>query len=505
MANQMAGRSSQSNTTKGEVNTMTQSSTAVQNQNQTKGEVVNMNNKLSFEAIKAAGGHDVITGFYVSVSAGNSKRTAAFGYSKLGGRKTYLSKVVDGQPIVEEKTKKEFLQLMEALNISVHDRSMLHSAVSKIRPIFRRNFVTCKCGSCGNGVTAAEMDYVQRNHRRLGVTAFTPICMTCQKKAAPAASAASGAPTPASTAPGVIPATAETAPQCKCEGCGKEVKSPRVQKYSAEQFGGVYCYSCQGPIKKARKAEANPEAPVTETTPSVSEGAAPSSADELKLSMQGVLGRIADTYAEVMPVAKGKRTKMTKQQMAQYVMDQMEFITGQLVAMNLVDESTLGKAEVVEETPVSEANGEAVKADYASENVVAEDVEPKIEECFICEKEDVMVYSYELNHDVCGECAAKAKVTYAGTIYEEPADPVIEESAESAVELCLSEGCTEIALPHTGLCPSCTRDVIMNTMEEEETVEEGPNAKCFSCGHPYHEINWYTPSCCPNCNRTFID
>lgn len=28
---------------------------------------------------------------------------------------------------------------------------------------------------------------------------------------------------------------------------------------------------------------------------------------------------------------------------------------------------------------------------------------------------------------------------------------------------------------------------------------------CFSCYRKYFEINWYTPSCCPHCNRTFID
>jgi predicted RNA-binding Zn-ribbon protein involved in translation (DUF1610 family) len=31
------------------------------------------------------------------------------------------------------------------------------------------------------------------------------------------------------------------------------------------------------------------------------------------------------------------------------------------------------------------------------------------------------------------------------------------------------------------------------------------NRKCFSCGKEYTEFTWFSPSSCPNCNKSFVD
>jgi hypothetical protein len=150
--------------------------------------------------------------------------------------------------------------------------------LSQLRSFKQDEFVVAKCDCCSTGlVTAANIDFIQRNHAALStklnkeVTAFAKLCYVCQGREA-------AKPKAEVTTPSSIPATAKHA---TCVDCGSEVKSHKVAQFSVKQYGKVLCYKpCQSKHTKLNASTKSTTPPAAkqeqapQSTPSVNQPAA---------------------------------------------------------------------------------------------------------------------------------------------------------------------------------------------------------------------------------------
>lgn len=252
-------------------NQMTQ---VVGNQNSNTKETVNMTNRaFNFSIINSKEVTVVSTRakevFPVQVRmeliVGGKSQQVQFGYSRLGGRQTYV--MADGKaPTVMSRA--DFLNKLRAYHIP--NMKQVQQELGKIRPFMRDEFIVAKCECCSTGyVTAANIDFTQRNHEKLSaklgrpVSPFSKICYKCQGHSG---SPKTQAPAPqVQSAPPVIPAQAHAA---TCESCGKEVKSQKVAEFSVRQFGKVLCYKpCQSKYPKLNQPAPAPQPQVQSPAP----------------------------------------------------------------------------------------------------------------------------------------------------------------------------------------------------------------------------------------------
>lgn len=144
-----------------------------QQQTTIKGEV-KMNKQVAMRKVEVQG---VLVQMDVNVFVeGVEQQVVRFGYSKLGGRQTYLQK--DGE--VKRVSRYQFVKDLKAFGI--RNAKDLETAVYKLTPLYTRKHVTTGCKKCQKDVTAAEMDFIQRNYKRMGIGEFEALCMTCQPK-----------------------------------------------------------------------------------------------------------------------------------------------------------------------------------------------------------------------------------------------------------------------------------------------------------------------------------
>lgn len=196
---------------------------------------------------------------------GGKSQQVQFGYSRLGGRQTYV--MADGKA-PKAMSRADFLNKLRAYHIP--NMKQVQHELGKIRPFMRDEFIVAKCECCSTGyVTAANIDFTQRNHEKLSaklgrpVSPFSKICYKCQGHSG---SPKTQAPAPqVQSAPPVIPAQAHAA---TCESCGKEVKSQKVAEFSVRQYGKVLCYKpCQSKYPKLNQPTPAPQPQVQSPAP----------------------------------------------------------------------------------------------------------------------------------------------------------------------------------------------------------------------------------------------
>lgn len=203
----------------------------------------------------------------MELQVGAKSQVVSFGHSAIGGRQTYLS--ARGKAPVS-MTRAEFIKKLREANIE--NINQVSKALSAIRYFNRDEFVVAKCECCGTGyVTAANVDFIQRNHKALSeklgrkVNEFSRICYTCQGHDGKKPVKKSAAKDSTSV---TIPAQAHSA---TCASCGKEVKSQKVAEFSLKTYGKVLCYKpCQGKhpkLNKDTKQQAPTQQPVKKEEP----------------------------------------------------------------------------------------------------------------------------------------------------------------------------------------------------------------------------------------------
>lgn len=194
----------------------------------------------------------------MEITNGNKAQVIAFGYTRLGGRSTFLVKK-DQTP--QQMTLAAFVRRMREAKVQGLEEVL--PKISQLKAVYKKDIVVAKCACCGQvNVTAAEVDFVQRFHERLSrqlrreVTPFTPICMACQK-----------APVPKK----------EEVAVATCASCESAIKSQRVADYSIQQYGVPLCFGkCQNDAKAGLAAQ---QESIEEER--LSEGASASSVEEL--------------------------------------------------------------------------------------------------------------------------------------------------------------------------------------------------------------------------------
>lgn len=226
------------------------------NQNQIKKENVKMTNKaVGFQLVNSK---EVVVvsdhskkAFPVQVAmdlcVGDKVQHVTFGYSRLGGRKTYLV-ADDKAPVAMNRA--SFIQRLRAYNVL--NMRQVENYLNQLKYFNRDEFIVSKCEHCESGyVTAANIDYVQRNYEKLteklgfAVSEHSKLCYTCQ-----------GVQTkiPAETQV-KVPATSEHA--C-CSNCGAVIKSQKVVEYSLRTYGRILCFKpCQSKFPKLTNRQTN--------------------------------------------------------------------------------------------------------------------------------------------------------------------------------------------------------------------------------------------------------
>lgn len=188
--------------------------TANQNQTNTKGDVVQMKTVNQFTAVNytAAGAENMIAQFTAKLVDGDKTVGFRYGHSLKGGQAMYLA--FDGKAPQRVNAAQLYARLSKA---GVKDLDMLRKAVAKLSVIRKDSYVVGTC-ACGKEVTAANMDFIQRNFAKLGISEFDMACYNCQKK-----------PVVPATAKDAKPATKEQAPKQE-----KKDDAPKSSTDSAE-------------------------------------------------------------------------------------------------------------------------------------------------------------------------------------------------------------------------------------------------------------------------------
>lgn len=184
------------------------------------------------------------------VQTGNKVQRITFGYSRLGGRGMYMT-VNGGAP--KKMTKEAFVKMLN--NNSLRGANVIKGKLRAIQSLHTDVFVVGTCECCKtNHVTAANMDFMQRNSQKLSaqlkrdLTPFSKVCYECQGRKQvnqPNVAAEPVAVYKAESKEGVA----------TCAACAKGIQSKRVAEYSLSQFGQALCFGkCQNDAKKARAA-----------------------------------------------------------------------------------------------------------------------------------------------------------------------------------------------------------------------------------------------------------
>lgn len=170
----------------------------------------------------------------LEIRNGEKAQVVAFGFTRLGGRSTYLVKK-DQEP--KKMALAAFIKQMRDGKVQGLDAIL--PKISELKSVYTKDVVVAKCECCGKpNVTAAEVDFIQRHHERLSkklnreVTAFSRICMTCQN----------GKPAPRQVKKEEAVAT--------CASCDAGIFSKRVADYSLSTYGATLCFGkCQNDAK----------------------------------------------------------------------------------------------------------------------------------------------------------------------------------------------------------------------------------------------------------------
>lgn len=165
-----------------------------QNQNTRKENVKMMNKAIALKLVNSKEVLDKNTGKKVvfpvqvqmTLTNGIKSQNVKFGYSRLGGRQTYL--VVEGKAPVN-MSRADFLNALRKWNVA--NLGQVQNYVSRLKFFNRDQFIVAKCECCGGYVTAANIDFIQRNYKKLSeklgreVTEHSRLCYKCQNGGGP--------------------------------------------------------------------------------------------------------------------------------------------------------------------------------------------------------------------------------------------------------------------------------------------------------------------------------
>lgn len=229
---------------------------------------VSMSAITKFAMVQSVKAFNTVSKSYVQVPAqikmeiarGNKTQVVSFGHARTGGRGLYMT-VDGGTPV--SITKRDFLDKLRSKNTQGLD--VVLTKLSKLNSLHSDRYVVAKCECCGEAtVTGANMDFMQRNHKKLSerlgreLHAFSKVCYACQGK---------GPKQPKAAAPKELvvkeTAVAYVAPQKKgvadCAACGKAIESQRIVDFSVKEYGHALCFGkCQNDAKRASAASATP-------------------------------------------------------------------------------------------------------------------------------------------------------------------------------------------------------------------------------------------------------
>lgn len=163
-------------------------------QNTRKGNVKTMNKAIALQLINSKEVLDKNTGKKVvfpvqvqmTLTNGIKSQTVKFGYSRLGGRQTYL--VVEGKAPVN-MSRADFMQALHQWGVA--NLGQVQSYISRLKFFHRDQFIVAKCECCGGYVTAANIDFIQRNYKKLSaklgrqITEHSRLCYKCQNGGGP--------------------------------------------------------------------------------------------------------------------------------------------------------------------------------------------------------------------------------------------------------------------------------------------------------------------------------
>lgn len=204
----------------------------------------------------------------MEIAKGDKKQVVAFGFARTGGRGLFMT--VDGNAPVSI-TRRDFLDRMRRGNVNGLD--VILTKLSKLNSLHSDKFIVAKCECCGEAtVTAANMDFMQRNHVRLSeklnrtLNAFSKVCYACQGKGPKQPKQQPKQPAVVQEAPARYVAVKEFA--AECAACGNGIESKRVAEFATREFGQPLCFGkCQNDAKKQRDAsEASVTSPQPDTT-----------------------------------------------------------------------------------------------------------------------------------------------------------------------------------------------------------------------------------------------
>lgn len=343
----------------------------------------------------------------MTLNVNGKSQSVAFGYNRLGGRQTYV--VAAGKaPVVMSRS--EFINTLTSSKIGNMKQVQYH--LSQLRSFKQDEFVVAKCDCCATGlVTAANIDFIQRNHAALStklnkeVTAFAKLCYVCQGREAAKPKAEPTTPATPATTTTSIPATATHA---TCVDCGSEVKSHKVAQFSVKQYGKVLCYKpCQSKHTKLNTSTKSTTPPAAkqeqapQSTPSVSQPAAvvaPERQDVIAITTNDLI--TPAFLAEIMALDVDAYSAIGIFQREASDLHIEHKATAATIWSELHTDH-VAKIVVPVQTAVEPASVASVSTPVITETTT--DLPFADDTCFVCEKE--MPAASEWKHDLCPACS----------------------------------------------------------------------------------------------------
>jgi hypothetical protein len=442
------------------------------NQTKTTKEMVSMK-QLTMTNVNGVGTDKVVA---VQVRLANETKAAVvvFGYSPYGGRRTYLSKEVEGKRVRERMTVPAFVTLVQP-HLAQADLSKLRHTVNGLKPIFTRNFITCLCMNCGAQVSAAEMDYIQRNADALGINDFTALCMKCQPQRKTTV-----VPAPVKTT--VKAPTKPQAPKAEVKPEAKaEAYIPTVQDMiNAKDVIGTLKKNAAAAPKRIRGeiSRSTTMSAVVSMLESVYDMCNMAFADKSRGVKEKLISRVQDNIEvimddlaqmNIMPYGRklNERTtfKSAKAKAEHYAVSaeiQAE-VTDMPESIQSVSESSDNALEKTEEMIQAVSDEALVKqggADMDGDELFVEEFE-----CDICTLVKPLVYNKSLNHHVCQGCSDAHDVSHLFN----PEPDAVEHNVDVDVSsefLCATPECLSLPMRGSSLCPSCTHENIMRNLRD---------------------------------------
>jgi hypothetical protein len=432
----------------------TQVSTDATGNKQTKTQEMISMKQLTMTNVNGVGSTNVVA-LKVEVAFGKIASVAVFGYSPYGGRRTYLSKTVEGKRVRERMTVPAFVNVMQP-HLAQADLNKLRTQLNTLKPIFTRNFLTCLCINCQAPVSAAEMDYIQRNAESMGVDDFQALCMKCQPKRGQKAV----------IKPAVkLDPKAEVKPEAKAQGPQTDAQyMPTVEDMvKAKEYIADLQKTIKLAPKKARRDIAGSN------------------------SMKVTVSMIESIY-EMCNAAFGDKT-VSKAKLISRIQDNVECIMDTITQMNIMpaycvlQERTTFKSQKAKDEhyaivtelpesiqPVSESSDNSLEISEELIQAVSEALEF---ECDICTLVKPLVYNQSLNHHVCQSCSDNHN---AGPLFTPDCGPALDitydavsgsmvvDNAESNDFLCATPDCVSLPMHGSTLCPSCVHEEITRNL-----------------------------------------